>query len=59
MKQSYSGGPLYPQKLLADHKPRRRKCLGGCDREFNSKGPANRICPRCVAAQKPTSRRES
>lgn len=26
---------------------RMRRCLGGCDREFMSKGSGNRICPDC------------
>lgn len=43
---------------LADHRPAARRCLGPCGRQFQSLGPANRMCPRCRAAATNVSLRE-
>ena len=35
------------RKTLKINQRKMRRCLGGCNKEFISSGPGNRICPKC------------
>ncbi len=52
-KMNCSVSTIYYKSELLDHQKskstqhKKRLCLGGCNKQFLSSGPGNRICPTC------------
>ncbi len=36
------------RKTLKINQRKVRRCLGGCNKDFESSSPGNRICPNCI-----------